>query len=131
MAARARGGVPVRIGAVIGLFISLVGLVAIGCTVPPIIQQPPTPDPQPTPVPPRKPITIVFCDDETGSYPKSLFRLAAGKMADWIIPLLQANQSGVTAYVQLINADSYSIDSTAMTELGFSPPPATGPWPQW
>jgi hypothetical protein len=114
-AAWRRAGVPVHIGAVISLFISLVGLVAIGSTVPPLIQQPPTPDPQPTPVPPRKPITSVFCDDETGSYPKSLFWSAAGKMVDWIIPPLQANQSGVTAYVQLINADSYSIASTAMT----------------
>lgn len=125
MSERGHGGLPVRVGVVVSLFLTMVGLVAIGCNAPTIIVTPATPVPTATPVPPRGPITIVFCDDETGSYPRSLFKSAAAKMANWITPLFRANQSGVTVYVQWINKDSYTIDSTAMTIQI----PAIGPQP--
>jgi hypothetical protein len=129
MAEKVHGGPSARVGAVVSLLAVTLGMAVIGCSspFPSIIVNPPTPTPTATPIPPRKPITIMFCDDDTGSYPKSLYKSAAGKMADWITPLLQANQSGVTVYVQRINRDTYSIDSTAMTIQipAMGPAPAT------
>src|SRR5574340_1473796 len=46
--------------------------------------------------------TIIFCDDETGSYSPDYFHAAAAQVAAWVQGVPQANTSGATVYVQWI-----------------------------
>lgn len=84
----------------------LVIVVLSACDPPPIFVIPtPTPD---TTIPLMLAKTIVFCNDESGSYPLSYFQSAAKKVASWIDQLVQPGQAGSTIYVRYINSDSYS-----------------------
>ena len=75
----------------------------------------PKPTPTATPVPAAPTATIVFCNDESGSYPVSYFQSAARKMADWVDKLVTPGQPGTTVYVRYINSDSYSDSAYYLT----------------
>jgi hypothetical protein len=94
----------------------------------------PTAPPTATPRPIAPAKTIVFCDDETPSYPMGYFTNAASKMADWIDLLAQPAQAGTTVYVQYIKGNSFAedalIDSFTIPALGPAPlPPIPYPTP--
>lgn len=76
---------------------------------------PTLPPPTPTPIPPIPHKTIVFCDDETGSYSPGNFHAAARAVSNWVNGLVTSNESGATVYVQWINTNSYTDSSTYLT----------------
>jgi len=85
----------------------------------------PTPTSTPIPTAPKK--SIVFCADETGSYPeRTYFRPAVNKMADWIEKLVQPAQDGTLIYIRWINFNSYSDQSQALAPIEI---PAIEPYP--
>lgn len=102
-----------RSGPFIGMAVLtlILGLV-LACSAPAIVVPTPTPFPTATPIPSAPHKTIVFCVDETPSYPADYFHSATNKMADWVQTLVKPAQDGVTLYARWINYDSYS-DQTA------------------
>lgn len=102
-----------RIGHII-IACALTFVILSACSGPQIFVDPtPTPAATPDPLAPAK--TIVFCDDESGSYPVSYFQSAARKVADWVDQLVQPGQAGSTVYVRYINSDSYSDSAYYLT----------------
>lgn len=86
-------------------FLFLVVILSACEGIPVFVNPTPTPDTSHPPAPSK---TIVFCNDESGSYPLSYFQSAARKVADWVGELVQPGQAGSTIYVRYINSDSYS-----------------------
>lgn len=105
---RSESGAPL---VALALLVLTLGLV-LACSAPSIVVPTPTPIPTATPIPSAAHKTIVFCADETPSYPADYFHSATNKMADWVQALVKPAQDGVTLYARWINYDSYS-DQTA------------------
>lgn len=96
-------------------------LLLAGCGVTPTPLSDPSdgslsgPTMQPIVVPHRVRMTIVYCPDNTTSYPRSDFLNANRLVANWLDAAVTPNQDGAVAYVNLINSHSYQPQSTPLT----------------
>lgn len=107
----------------IAMLVLILGL-ALACSAPSIIEPTPTPLPTATPIPTTPHKTIVFCADETPSYPADYFHSATNKMADWVQALVKPAQDGITLYARWINYNSYADQSAGGPVIKV---PAIGP----
>lgn len=69
----------------------------------------------------RQPILIQFCDDVTGSFPRSDFNGAAQLMASSLEQVVSANQNGVTLFATAINHNT--ADPANTLNPAFTVPP--------
>lgn len=108
---------------IVSCVLALVILSACDPGIPIFVKLTPTPAATAVPLAPAK--TIVFCNDESGSYPVSYFQSAARKVAGWVDQLVQPGQAGSTTYVRYINSDSYSDSAYYITidvpSIGYEP----------
>lgn len=85
------------------------------------------------PVTPRVHVTLVYWDDDTGSYPRTDFVQANAYIADLLDASLRPNQDGVTAYISPITSASFdeahSYILTVPTMPQAPPAPALQPMP--
>lgn len=99
------------------LIVAVVGLLLFpmsGCdTVPtPIIVATPTLAARTQPEPTRPQLLIQYCDDDTGSYKRSLFFQANTVIASSLESAVTANQEGVTLYATAITHNTFDPSNT-------------------
>src|SRR5487761_2554213 len=81
-----------------------------------------------TPGPSRPPLLIQFCNDDTGSYPRSDFNNADQKIASSLENAVTANQQGVTLYATAITHNTFDPSNTLST-FTILPSPVFAPTP--
>ncbi len=113
------------VGVLASLLLTIVVIACSGPTIQLIVT--PTPTVQITLPPPIPHKTIIFCDDETGSYSPVYFHSAANQVAAWVTSIPQSNESGATVYIQWIEENSYSDAATYgrydILAVPYDPPP--------